>query len=48
MGQYLIDTNTAVDFLDDKLPEKSKRACGQVAGPPVRVFETPLPERQPI
>ena len=23
MGQYLIDTNTAIDFLDDKLPEKS-------------------------
>ena len=30
MGQYLIDTNTAIDFLDDKLPERSKRACGQV------------------
>ena len=42
MGQYLIDTNTAVDFLDYKLPERSKRACGR------GVFETPLPERQPM
>ena len=34
MGQYLIDTNTAIDFLDDKLPERSKRACGRWRGRP--------------